>query len=585
MIAAYLLLAACLSWPLASAGGLVGYPNVDATDTVALRGLVADLLASPGGAWVSDGAYFPAGYPVLKLTPNLADHLTGAPLAALGFPLGDRLWWWLVLAAVGAAGHRLGRQLGGGHGAGALAGVALLSSEAVLREANLHHAPQVMAAIFAPLYLAALLRATGPEARPRDAVMTGGWMAAAALTYWYQGLFLALGGAPIALARWRRPRAAAAVAVSAAVALALAGGPLAWTLARQGELPEAPTAASVQQTPGVPAERQLAFAHGVDLALPLRMTPADRSNGVALVLALACAAAALRERRAGRRPAWSLLGVAAVGAVMALGPYLKWGEALAGGRLIPLPFEALSSLHPALARLTWPERWGILIPLGLAAFAARAPRAAWWIPPLLLEGLLRSQNLPLQVTDLRHEEHWADLAAADGAVLELPLSRGWRAGSLPGRHRRWHGRPVVNPLLLPPGHHAPEAWVAWTHAQPLVAGLLALEAGQSPPPPGAAEAAALAAEGVGVIALDRLGAGLTEGQRLRYLRWLRPALGAPEDRGAYDAWWLRPAAPPPPPDDPDAWREALRRRLAPPPPELDTLIQPTWLVAPAERRR
>ena len=138
VFAAYLLLAACLSWPLAAAGGLVGYPNVDATDTVALRGMVVDLLSSGGG--VSDGAYFPTGYPVLQLTPNLADHLTGAPLAALGFPLGDRLWWLLVLAAVGAAGHHLGRQLGGSHGAGALAGAALLCSEAVLREANLHHA-------------------------------------------------------------------------------------------------------------------------------------------------------------------------------------------------------------------------------------------------------------------------------------------------------------------------------------------------------------------------------------------------------------------------------------------------------------
>jgi len=579
----YLALVIGITWPLAGSLGaaLPGYPNVDATDTVMLRGLVAEALR--GGPTI----YHPVGLDPLNLTPNLADHLLGAPLAWwLPFPLGDALWWLLALTAVGVAGHHLGRQLGGSHGAGALVGVALLTSEAVAREANLHHAPQVLAAVFAPLYLAALLRAVGVSTResprPRDAVMAGVWMSAAALSYWYQGLFLATASLPIALAARRRWRPAArAVGGAAAVTAAICAGPLLWTLGRWSAMPDAgATAAPPGSADGVPAAWRVAFEHGVDPLLALSFTPADRSNGLALALVVAVAAAAWVQRRDDRPAPWPLLWVAAIGAAFLLGPYLKRGEAAltGGGGLITLPFEWLGGLHPALARLTWPERWGLLVPLGLAAFAARAPRPWLFAVALLLEPLGRSQNLPLQQTDLTHERPWAALAAADGAVLELPLSRGWRTGSLPGRHLRWHGRSVVNPVLLPPGVRAPAAWQSWAAASPLVSAALAYEAGESPPPPGPEAAAALRADGVGVVTLDLLTAGVTPARARAYERFLTASLGAPEDRGAMLVWWLTEveveAAPM---DDPERWRAVTRQRWADAPePALETLIQPLW---------
>ena len=574
----YLALVIGITWPLITTMGeaLPGYPNVDATDTAALRGLVAEALR--GGA----GVYHPTGFDPLNLTPNVADHLLGAPLAWwLPFPLSDTLWWLLVLTAVGAAGHRLGRQLGGGDGAGALVGVALLTAEATLREANLHHAPQVLAAAFAPLYLAALLRATAEDGRTRDAVMAGVWMAAAAASYWYQGLFLAAASLPVAFAARGRWRAASKqTALAAGVAGLLCAGPLIWTLRRWSALPDAgATAAPPGSSDGIPAAWRVAFEHGVDPLLALSYTPADRSNGLALALVAAAGAAAVAARRAGARPRWPLLWIAGIGGALLLGPYLKRGEEAVtlGGALVSLPFGWLGELHPALARLTWPERWGLLVPLGLAAFAARAPRPWLFAAALLLEPLARSQNLPLQHVDLSHERPWADLSAADGAVLELPLSRGWRTGSLPARHLRWHGRSVVNPLLLPPGVRAPEAWQAWARSSPLVSAALAYEAGEGPPPPGLEAVEALRADGVGAVTLDVLTAGVTPARVRAYERFLSGALGPAEDRGAMLVWWLSPVESPPPPDAPERWRARVRQGWADaPPPDMETLIQPLW---------
>lgn len=579
--AGYLALAAGLTWPLAAGlSGLPGYPNVDAVDTVALRGLVARLLLDPDAAPI----YFPAGYPVLELTPNLADHLLGAPLVWwLPFPGSDGLWWLAVLGFVGAAAHHLGRQLGGSHGAGLLAGVGLLSAEAVAREANLHHAPQVLSAGFAPLYLAALLRCLAPRGRPRDGLAAGLSLAGAAISYWYMGLFLAAASLPLLVEAGLRRRldrpALRRLGLAAAGCAIPAAGPLLWTLSRARSLPLA--GAAGQAAAPIPRAAQLAFEHGGDPALLLRFTPADRSSGLALALIAAAAAGWIVRRRRGEPAPWGLLAAAALGWLMALGPYLKWGEqpVLLSGRPIALPFRWLGQLHPALERLSWPERWALLTPLSLAAIAARAPRPTAWALLIGLELLARSQNLPLAYTDLRYERPWEALAEAGGAVLELPLIRQWRSASLPARHARWHGRPVVNPLLLPPGHRAPEAWQAWVRQEALPAAIQALEHSGERRPLSPADGAALRAQGVGAVALDLLAYGVSPARVAGYRALLDPALGPPEDRGALLVWWLGPAPEaPPPPADPERWRAALRRHLARrPPPELETLIQTLWL--------
>jgi len=124
----------------------------------------------------------------------------------------------------------------------------------------------------------------------------------------------------------------------------------------------------------------------------------------------------------------------------------------------------------------------------VAAAAPRPPRLA---VAVALEGLLISGNLPIQTTDLHMDRCWAALSVARGAVLELPLARGALSASLPGVHRRFYRRPMVNPLLLPPGVDPPAAWKTWAAQSPLMAWLDAFEHGQSPPDPGAEAVRAL----------------------------------------------------------------------------------------------
>lgn len=581
LVLGYLGLALVLTWPLGRdlQHQLIGLPNVDALDTLTLRGLFARMLENPGAWPQSDGVYFPVGYPVGWLMPNLLDHLSAAPLVqALPFPLADNLWWLLVFVLNGLAAHRLGRQVGGHDGAGALMGVAWVASEPLLREANLHHAPQALMP-WAPLFLAAVLRARQGERRA--GLWAGLWLALSALTYWYQALFLALGAAPLVLSA---PRAWRSWVQLAAVTALIAGPPLGFLLSDWRKLPladpsfaPAPLEMRAALEP-VPARLRFVVEQSSSPGGLLRPTPLDRSNRISIVL---LGASFLMIRRRGGVAPGGLLALAGIGAVMSLGPYLKWGEdpILWSGHPLPLPFRGLGALHPFLERLSWPQRWGVLVPLGLGALAAQLPRSAFLTPLVLMEALWLSGNAPLQLRSTRTLEPWGELAGAPGAILELPLARPGVSAPLVGLHARLHRRPVVNPMLLPPGSSLPEDWKRWAASQPAMDYLRRFEEGAYPEDPGPAAIEALRAAGVAAIALDALpGSALTEGRILRYRTQLSAHFGPPEDRGALLVWWItRPDALPAPMADPAAWRELQRReRILHPPPELDTLIEPLW---------
>ncbi|MCK6507506.1 hypothetical protein L6R53_29760 [Myxococcota bacterium] len=574
-----LALAMMARWLAAPLQALPGYANVDLWDTVMLRGVVAAALGEPSALPTSDAVFFPVGYPALQLTPNLLDHLSAAPLVALlPFPLADSLWWLLVLTLNGLAAHRLGRALGQGEGAGWLAAVAFVLSEPVAREANLHHAPQAMV-FWGPWFVVALLEL---RQRPstRAAVAAGALLALGGLSYWYFALFLGLGCLPL-LAGLPARTLAVLGATTAAISLpALAPFLLSW-----GEIPltagaEAPPALALPEALAPLGAKQAFVAwHGNDPLFPLRRGPMDTTNRVSLSLVVA---AALGLRRGPRLP-W--LWMVGLGTVMVLGPVLQWRGTLpeVAGAPVRLPFAWLAGLHPFLERLTWPERWGILVALGLAAAAARAPRPGLWALLVAAEGFLVSQNLPLQVTDLRHRACQAELAAplaaraSAGAVLELPLRRPGLQAQRPGVHRRFHRRDVVNPILLPPGATPPPDWLAWQEAQPLIAAIQELEAGRWPQDPGAQAVQALRQAGVAVIVLDAdPGAVQTRGGLNRHQEGLSRLLGPPIDLGCALAWWLDPAAPPPAGlADGEAWRERARAwKERHPPATLDTLISP-----------
>ena len=206
----YLGAALILSWPLALHldSALLGFPSIDSHDTLTLRGLFASLLLSPEAWPLSTDAWFPIGYPILLLMPNLLDHLMAAPLVwLLPFPVADNLWWMVVMMLHGWAAHRLGRRAGGSEGAGWLCGLAFMISEPLLREANLHHSPQALV-FWAPLYLEAILdlREGRGEVR-RAAVRAGIFLALSGLSYWYLAFFLGLASIPLLWGLPRRPLA------------------------------------------------------------------------------------------------------------------------------------------------------------------------------------------------------------------------------------------------------------------------------------------------------------------------------------------------------------------------------------------
>lgn len=325
---------------------------------------------------------------------------------------------------------------------------------------------------------------------------------------------------------------------------------------------------------------QFVAQHGNDLLFWWHSTPIDVTNRVSLVLVLA---AILGSRHWAPARRWALWFGVLLGSTMVLGPYLRWEDALLtwNDEPITLPFQWLRSLHPTMARLTWPERWGILIPLGLVALAARAPRPWLFGLGVVVESFLLSGNLPVLTTSVQHERCWSKLASASGAVLELPLRRGGLRASRVGLHQRFHGRPVVNPVLLPPGVKAPDDWNRWMRAQPFVEYLREFEQGRWPADPGADAIRAFRNAGVSVLALDvEPGGVLSQGGTNRYKAGLTRHLGAPIDLGCALVWWMdgRDTAPEGV-EDGDAWRISVARykELHPNPP-IDALIQPLWDV-------
>jgi len=571
-----------LAWlllgPAGRAPGLLpGYANVDAWDTVQLRGLVQWSLAR--GEWPghSTAVYWPAGFDVGGLLPNRLDHLLAAPFVALlPFPLADTLFWWAVLLAAGLAGHTLGRAAGGRSSAGWAGALVLMGSEALLREANLGHAPQGLVAFGAWALAAALRLRASPG--PRQAGALGVALALCGLAYWYFGLFMLVAVAPLLWGRPLRRLGTVALVLGAAWVPALG----AWLHTGQALIAATPT-------PEVPAAwaalgPALGFVamHGSTLDLVWATTPWDTSNRLGLGLLVAAALGARRTRD--RRVRWALVGGSALAAVMVLGPVLRGpeGPVSVGGAVVWLPFEALRSVHPFFARLTWPERWGLVLPLLLGALAARAPRPALWGLLVLGETLLRSGNAPLAAQDAGGSACLAAVAPGPGAALVLPLRRGALGAARVGFQQRHLRRPLVNPLGLPPGLGAPPAWLQWLQSDPGMAFLRAVADGAAPPPPGAAARASLAEQGLDLLVVDADPAGpLTEGGLNRYRATVGAWLGPPVDLGCALVWAVRPGVALPPAHP--AAREWRRVRAAglPAPAPLPTLIEPLFQAANA----
>ncbi len=289
----------------------------------------------------------------------------------------------------------------------------------------------------------------------------------------------------------------------------------------------------------------------------------DSSNRVGISLVLAALLGGVQWKKCTRRALWC---VALLGAVFLLGPALRWGADLwtVNEQPVFLPFAWLSNLHPVFERLSWPERWGLLIPLALIPLAAKTRRPLVWAALFAFETALLSANFPLQTIPLQNQKCWADLKGGKGAVLELPLARPGVSAPWVGVHQRFHERPTVNPILLPPSVQPPKDWRDWTKHHVLTRGILAIESGQSPPEWTHLDVETLTAEGVGSIALDTSASAV---QQNRLLHHLVPLLGSPTELGCAKVWTLQ--GPAPPPNTTSAASQI-------PTPDLPTLIEPSW---------
>ena len=216
---------------------------------------------------------------------------------------------------------------------------------------------------------------------------------------------------------------------------------------------------------------------------------------------------------------------------------------------------------------------------------------------MLVELPIRSANLPLQYTQLDTQLCWRQLKDAPGAILELPAwqMRRYQRASQTGIHQRLHGRPVWNPLLLPPGAESPNEWARFNDTQSTIAALREFESGAFPEIT-AEMLLSLRDSGFSAIAVDAEPGGVlaTRGalNRFRSLRVeniedgvirlpersLSDQLGTPIDLGCALVWWLESDVPAPEPhQDGEQWREEATEWLEThPAPELDTLIEPTW---------
>ncbi len=601
----YLVLAVVMTWPLLPEirNSMLGYPNIDALDTIHLRGSLAgslsavpllfplNFLSLVEGLWgdlSSQAAFFPIGFNLVELAPNLVDHLSASVLVdSLPFPLCDNVWWLLVLAANGWAGHRLGRRIGGREGAGFLVGVAYACSEAILREANMQHAAQAFQP-FAPLFLVALLDVL-ERGNTSSHLRAALWFSLACLTYWYMGLFLAFGSLGLlvsGIAKKGLPSREwwTGSVLGSLLCMALLLPPLSGLLSSGNPVVYMDTPPSLNQgleeLETLPENMRFLTLHGGDPAFPLRSRPLDRSNRLSLVLILV---ALLGARKL---PAWQRFGfwfMVATGAVMVLGPVLKWGEEplSMSGSPVYLPFYYVASLHPLLARLFWPERWGVLVVLGLVGLSARGPRPGMMAALIFMESWVGSGNLPLARQDLHQLAPWARLRSTHGAVLELPLRRQGLDAALAGLHRRYHLRPQVNPMILPPGAILPGEWEKWKSQQPFIQALERFERGAWPRDLSNGLVDSLLRDGVTVVALDvEPGGTLSSSRQARYKSFLAGILGEPVDYGPFLAWWLDPLEDIPGGlSDGESWRDALRTWTEKHPPrQYETLIKSSeWI--------
>lgn len=398
--------------------------------------------------------------------------ITSAPLcAAFGFAGG--MWAWIlgVLWIAGAGAAWLAMRWWGTAGAGLIAGFGFQTSEALVGSVADGRSGMAFAACFlAPALL------WGVRGNVVVAGVIAGFGSLAYAPWALPLLAFALG--PSLLAR-RAPLAGlAAWAV-------VVGIPLAWVLSGRNELPAL--------DPWAPALFNFQQVRPVDLALG--RIQAEMLGVLARPVLLGLAAWTVWRARL--RHVWIPALATLVFVILGLGAWLPGPVVLPGGWIAGV--------------LWWPDRWWLVVALGIAllaggaAPAGRAGRAGRAGPAaVVLAEVLLSPSLPMGVIELKPAASAVVLARApDVPLVLLPLGGGrLRPDRLDLIDQIGHGRPMASGTRSPLDRAAPDALLrSWNSNRGLRA-LAGCERGDGPPAAGAAPE--------GGETLDLVHAGLRE---------------------------------------------------------------------------
>jgi hypothetical protein len=337
-----------------------------------------------------------------------------------------------------------------------------------------------------PLLAGAWSRATGPDGRARDGVLSGVWWTLCLLTTAYSGigatlLVLALGMRGV-LGRTLTVRAGAAAAAVAASS----GGLYLWRFLGAGGLERVDNALTGEAAVGIMAagSARLGTLAGWSASADGSMHSIAPTLGFTVLILAAAAPIVLRGRRD-----WRLwLGLAGLGIALSLGPTLRLYDQ---GVTLPWLLWPLTKLDIGASFFHFPARMLWVTGLGLGAVAARvatklAERSTQRALPLLacagVDALLGT-GAPLRTVQVPIGAPTAyEAAPEDLAVLDLvPSFHGqstdleWYWNNLTCSYQLTHHRPIATQCIGTTQHRGPRVVLGTWLMSELLAG--------SPPAP------------------------------------------------------------------------------------------------------
>lgn len=468
---------------------LIGYWGSDQMDTISLHWAVFKPTAH----------FYPDGFNFWRLTPNILDHISFWPLQqTVSFPLNLNLWWIGILWLNAVSAHWMIRQGLGKHNTAWLVGVVYLLGEPMLREVNWGHAPQSM-------WFPALLslgywfkwESSGHRIHLRLSSLYGGLLG---WTYLFYAPFLIVFMLP---RLWHAKWTISAQWLLGIVLMLIPN--LYWIWHISPEMTTIPT-------PPLINGQTLIDLHSNNWLWWYKSTPVDIANQMSVVVLIALGWILLFPRNNQSEKSFGIWG-------------LLVGGLFLMGTNTPL-FELFHSF-PFLNRLQWPERFGLIALTGVVLLIAHLPKPMWFIPLILVEMPLRSENIPLHTVSLRPYECYRSLQQHNGAILSLPIKEGPDLYNLHGLFQQLHHRDLVNPFILPPFVSPPLQW----EQQRMEPWLLQLD-GEIPL--STLTMKALSDKNITSVIVDKHWVPTFQQQQI--IQRLLPLLGKPQDLGCVYHW-------------------------------------------------